>query len=298
MMTHKSPSIAVIGAGAIGLSLATAMAAAGEAVALCDSRGPLGPVSVTEKGETQSWDLIHCTKPDEIANTPYAILAVKSHQTKSVAPWLRALDRADATILVAQNGVEHVATVSPYAPGANIVPSCVYLNVERKARGEIVLRKVGDRDLVLPDNDAARAMADVLRAGDMRVEMVDDFTTVAWEKLLTNVTANPLTTLTGRRLDVIRDAGVADGARALLAEAVAVGRAEGAKLTEDHVDSTVKWLQALPDGSTTSMLQDRLNGRPMEHNALTGAIIRAGQKHAIPTPMNALILSLLAAMEG
>jgi ketopantoate reductase len=64
------------------------------------------------------------------------------------------------------------------------------------------------------------------------LELVEDpdFRTAAWRKMLSNVAANPVTALTGRPMGVLQDAEVRELFQVLLAEAVAVGIAEGAKL--------------------------------------------------------------------
>ena len=169
-------------------------------------------------------------------------------------------------------------------------------NVERTAPGEATLRRVGDTDLAVGTDPASLAVAATLIGGGMRVVTESDLVTVAWAKLLTNITANPLTALTGRRAEVMRDVEIADLARALMAEAAMIGRAEGAALTDAHVDRALGWLQNVPEGSTTSMRQDRLAGRAMEHDALTGAILRAGDRHGIPAPTNRIIYALLNAV--
>jgi 2-dehydropantoate 2-reductase len=46
----------------------------------------------------------------------------------------------------------------------------------------------------------------------------------------------------------------------------------------------------------TSMYFDRLAGRPFEVEALTGAIVAAGERLAIPTPLNGMFLTLLRAI--
>ena len=46
----------------------------------------------------------------------------------------------------------------------------------------------------------------------------------------------------------------------------------------------------------TSMYFDRLAGRSLEHEALTGAIVLAGERHGIATPLNRALLALLRAI--
>lgn len=131
----------------------------------------------------------------------------------------------------------------------------------------------------------------------MRTSAVADLKTVAWTKLLTNITANPLTALTGRRAEVMRDPGIERIARRIMAEGVEVGRAEGATLTDEHVDRAMHWLQQVPEGSTTSMRQDRLAGRSLEYDALTGAVVRTAERHGIDVPANRFVLALLSAIK-
>jgi 2-dehydropantoate 2-reductase len=199
-------------------------------------------------------------------------------------------------VLVAQNGVEQRERVAPHTGRALVVPAVVYLNVERTAPGRAVLRRVGRWDLVLPDEGPARALAAELSAGRMRVGLEADFATVAWTKLLANITANPLTALTGRRVDVIRDPGIGAIAHRLMDEAVRVARAEGAALSAAHARDVLGWLVNAPEGATTSMLQDRIAGRPLEYDALTGAVVRAAERHGIDVPVNRLVLALTAAI--
>ena len=44
------------------------------------------------------------------------------------------------------------------------------------------------------------------------------------------------------------------------------------------------------------MLYDRLAGRSLEHEYLTGAVVAAGERHDVPTPLNAAMLALLRSM--
>lgn len=296
-MTDEPGKLAIIGAGAIGVSLASALARTGYEVTVCGGQTPIDRIQITEAGVSESWPVRHTTNPDDLHDHSTAIVAVKAHHTDDVSHWLRALARSEVTVLVAQNGVEHRQRVLPYVGPAQVVPSVVYLNVERTAPGTATLRRVGDLDLALPDDPAAKALEAGLTAGRMRVSLEPDLTTIAWAKLLTNITANPLTALTGRRAEVMRNPAISNVARDLMNEAVAVGRAEGAALYSEHVERALDWLHNVPPGSTTSMRQDRLAGRPLEYDALTGAVVRAADRHGIDVPANRLVLALLAAIE-
>ncbi|MEW1583491.1 2-dehydropantoate 2-reductase [Streptomyces microflavus] len=290
--------VALIGAGAVGLSLASALARTGRPVTICGGRDRVDRIAITEDGATQAWPVTQVGDPAKIAGHTSAIVAVKAHHTPAVAHWLRALARPEAVVLVAQNGVEHHERVQPHTGPARIIPGIVYLNAERTEPGHAILRRVGAVDIALPDDGQAAALAAELDAGGVRTSTEADLKTVAWAKLLTNITANPLTALTGRRAEVMRDPEIERVARLLMAEAVAVGRAEGAALTDAHIDRAMHWLRGVPAGATTSMHEDRIAGRKLEYDALNGAVVRIAERHGLDASANRFVLALLTAIEG
>jgi 2-dehydropantoate 2-reductase len=131
----------------------------------------------------------------------------------------------------------------------------------------------------------------------VEVEAVADFPTAAWEKLLFNVMANPLTALTGRPIGVLADHPAMSAlALDLALETVEVARAEGTALTPQHARDALDWLLGLPGHLASSMLQDRAAGRTMEHEGLLGPVVTLGQRHGVPTPLTRAILALLDAL--
>jgi len=77
---------------------------------------------------------------------------------------------------------------------------------------------------------------------------------------------------------------------------VAVGRADGAALAEDESMQTLSTLLTYPPDAGTSMYFDRLAGRSLEAEALTGAIVAAGAQLKIATPINSALLAMLRAV--
>ena len=192
--------------------------------------------------------------------------------------------------MVIQNGVEHDPRLAPHV----VVPSIINTAVERVAPGRL---KHGSGDtLTLADRPGAREFAALLDGGAINTAIEPDFTTAAWRKLFANLAGNPLTTITQRRSEVFQVPEAVELARRVLEEALPVGRAEGARLTDDDPQRTVDFLSALPPDVGSSMLYDRLNGRPLEIDPLVGAVIRAGRRHDLPTPRAETLYALLTAL--
>ncbi|MGP6156007.1 MAG: ketopantoate reductase C-terminal domain-containing protein [Vulcanimicrobiaceae bacterium] len=81
--------------------------------------------------------------------------------------------------------------------------------------------------------------------------------------------------------------------RAILAEAVAVAAAEGVQVAPDEGERVIATLLSYPPEAGTSMYFDRVASRPLEFDALTGAIVRAAERHGIATPVNRALLTML-----
>jgi 2-dehydropantoate 2-reductase len=284
--------IAVIGAGAVGTMLACRLAEAGQSIILC-GRTRLGSVKITDDAGTREYPASWAATSADLPPARWAVLATKIHHTPDVADWLSALP-ADGGVIVAQNGVDHRQRVGRLTTAA-VVPALVYPNAERSGPGEVRARATG-RGLVMPDDELSRAAAALFDGSGLPVETTPDFRTASWEKLLTNVIANPITTLTGRRVEVLHEPAIGRLALDLALETVAVARADGADLTEDHAHESLAWVRSVPPTAPTSMLQDREAGKPLEHQGLIGPVVALGERNGIPTPATRAILALLAAL--
>ena len=143
--------------------------------------------------------------------------------------------------------------------------------------------------------DGGRAFV-ALDGTSLNVQLSSDFATYAWRKLLLNVVVNPITALTLQRQSVLRRADVHALCLEVLAEAIAVGKADGARVKEEDAASIMATLFSYSGELGTSMYFDRLAGRPLEIEALTGAVVAAGERHGVPTPLNRAFLALLHAV--
>jgi 2-dehydropantoate 2-reductase len=289
-------SVAVIGLGSIGGAAAGCLAAAGRHEIIACNRKPIEHLTLDGPNGTAELPLRSLTDPAEAKPTDWVLLCTKTHQTAATAPWLKTLCAPSTRVAVLQNGIDHVARVAPLAGGATVLPVIVYYNGERLAADRVRLRQGANTDFVVPNDAAGRAFAALFEGTPLRVDCGDDFVTLAWRKLLLNAVASPATALTLQRQAVLRRPDIKELCVAVLNEAIAVGRAEGAKLADDEAERTLATLYTFAGELGTSMYFDRLAGRPLEIEALNGAIVAAGDRHGIATPLNRALLALLRAV--
>lgn len=286
-------SVAVIGAGAIGTVFAAESRRAGLAPVVC-ARSPVDRLVLEQDGVTTELDVPVRTDPALVSAARWVLVTTKAQDTATIAPWLDRLCGRETAVMVLQNGVGHRERVEPLAGAATVVPALLYIIAERVAPGRVVHRR-GKR-VVLPAGPAARAFAELMAGSTLEIVEEADFVTAAWGKLLRNVAANPITALTARRLDVMREAEVRRLAVTLLDEAVAVGVAEGARLGADDIRATLEALESFTAQDGTSMLYDRLAGRSLEHEEISGVVTRLGRRHGVATPANQAMYALLGAL--
>lgn len=285
-------TIALIGPGAIGTTVAAALHEVGRTPRLCGRTahpqlilrhddGEIvvpGPVLSDPSGVTHPGDLV--------------FIAVKTTQVADSADWLAALCDKNTVVCALQNGVEQTAQLAPYVNGAAVVPSVVWFPAQREPDASVWLR--AKPRLTLPDTPQATRIVDALSGTRCAVELSPDFASVAWRKLLQNAVAG-LMVLANRRAGMFAREDVTTLALAYLRECLAVARAHGAVLSDGVVQEIVDGFHAAPPDLGTSILADRQANRPLEWDIRNGVIQRYGRAQGIPTPISDVLVPLLAA---
>lgn len=291
-MTSQDPTVALLGPGAIGTTVAAALHEVGRTPTICGR-------TAHERLELHDDD--GCvvvpgpvrTDPAEVSGTfDLVFVAVKSTHVDAATSWLSALCTAKTVVCVLQNGVEQRSRVEPLVAGAPVLPAVVWFPAQRGPDASVWLRS--QPRLSLPDTPATNVVLAALRGTRITVDVDADFTSVAWRKLLQNAVAG-LQVLTGRRAGMFTRTDVTALSLAYLRECVAVARAEGASLGDEVPQEIVDKFHALPADMGTSILADREADRPLEWDSRNGVVQRLGRLHGIPTPISDLVVPLLAA---
>jgi 2-dehydropantoate 2-reductase len=283
----------VVGVGSVGGYYAAEARRAGHEVTLC-VRTKFDHLVVESGDEEVIVDAPVYDDPAEVSVHDWVLLAVKAHQTAATAPWLASLCGPSTVVVVLQNGVEHVERVGPLVSGTEVLPAIVRYGGEVLAPGRVRHHTYGY--LYVPDLEAGRRLAGLFEGSAVEVKPTAEFDREAWSKLVTNVAANAIPAITQQRFPVFRRPAIADLARGLMLECIDVAASIGIALDRALADSEVDRLAGLPDDVGSSMLYDRLASRPLEYDALNGAVVRIGDRHGVPTPLNACMVALLEAI--
>ena len=286
------PTIALIGPGAIGTTIAAVLHEVGRTPLLCGRTAHPQLLLRHDEGEI--------AVPGPVLSDPGTIdhavdlvfVAMKTTQNADSARWLSALCDENTVVCALQNGVEQKAQLEPWVKGATVLPSVVWFPAQREPDASVWLR--AQPRLTLPDVPQAKRVADALSGTRCAVELSADFLSVAWRKLLQNAVAG-LMVLANRRAGMFSREDISKLALAYLRECLAVARAEGAVLNDSVAQEIVDNFRRLPADLGTSILADRQANRPLEWEIRNGVIQRYGHTHGIPVPISDVVVPLLAA---
>ncbi|HLR06465.1 MAG TPA: 2-dehydropantoate 2-reductase [Pyrinomonadaceae bacterium] len=302
---------AVVGAGAIGAFAGAMLAKAGEDVTLI-ARGPhlraMQEHGVRVRGSLGNFDarVTATDDPATIGTVDVVLLTLKAHSLTAMAPRLAPLIGPDTTVVSAQNGIPwwyfyrhggewegtQLESVDPggvinrFVDPARVIGCVIYPSAIITEPG-IIEHIEGTRFAIgEPDgskSERCRRIADAFIKAGLRCPIRADIRHDMWVKLMGNVAYNPISALTRASLiEIVQCPETRALAAAIMTEAEAVARKLGIEMgvsIEQRLDGAEK-----VGHHKTSMLQDVEAGRPMELEAIVGAVVELGDKMALSLP--------------
>jgi 2-dehydropantoate 2-reductase len=298
-------TIAVVGAGATGGFLGAQLSRSGQDVILV-ARGPhldaMRRRGITVRSAEVGEFTAHPDCTDDlsaISRAEYVFLTLKAHSIPAVAPALGKALAEGATVVGAQNGIpwwyfpdRHLESVDPGGVIASSIPyqrvlGCIVYAATEVVEPGVVEHIEGNRfTLGEPDgsrSERVQAISSILVHAGLKAPIQTRLRNEIWLKLLGNATLNPVSALTRATLgEMVASAQTRGLLVDLMKEVDAVAGALGVEvpLTID------KRLAGVAAGGAhrTSMLQDLEAHRPLEVEALVGAVVELADANGVPVP--------------
>ena len=303
---------AILGSGAVGGYYGARLARAGQRVTFV-ARGahlrairergllvwsPLG--DFVANGEATD-------DPSQVGPVDVVVVAVKAYDNPTAFAGLPAMVGPDTVVLTLQNGVESADDLAERVGRAAVIGGPTYVATALRAPG-LVVQTGTHRRIVLGElfdppasvSDRVRRVAEALAAADVQVEAVPDARVPLWKKLMFLAPLAGLCAAMRRPTSAVwHDTFAREVCLAGAREVEAVALAEGVPVPADAMDDLVRYMDALPPAMTPSLLIDLTAGKPLEVEALQGAVVRRGRRHGVPTPvLDTLYAALKPHAEG
>jgi 2-dehydropantoate 2-reductase len=303
--------IAVVGAGAIGAFVGAMLARSGEDVTLIARGAHLRAMrehGVRVRGSLGEFEARPAATDDpaSVGAVEVVLLTLKAHSLIEMAPRLAPLLGPETCVVSAQNGIPwwyfyrhggewegtHLEIVDPGGiisrsiDSARVIGSVVYPSTIIAEPG-VIEHIEGTRFAIgEPDgskSERCRRIADAFIKAGLRCPIRTDIRHDMWVKLMGNVAFNPISALTRATLvEIVQFPETRALAAEIMAEAEAVARKLGIDIgisAEQRIEGAEK-----VGHHKTSMLQDLEAGRPLELDAIVGAVVELGSKLGLSLP--------------
>ncbi|WP_411699922.1 ketopantoate reductase family protein [Conyzicola sp.] len=310
--------IAVIGAGAVGGAIAALLAAGGHDVAVTARGAHLEAIrrdGIKLRGQWGSHD-VRVTAAERLAPGAELVFVATKAQDAAAALSDNLAAIGGAPVVTVQNGLGGVEAARSAVGDNPVVGALAMFAASYHSPGRIAVTTASPTFVGGDDAEATALVVRVLGAV-MPVKRVDDFASAQWTKLVFNQ-LNALPAVTGLSVqDVIAHRGLRRVLTRSMREAVSVARADGvrfvplgglsAPILAAFARAPLWAAEALPRvlrrrmGTTPnpgSTLQSIRRDQPTEIDYLNGAVVAAGERLGVPTPINALIVRLVHEVES
>lgn len=311
--------VGIYGAGAIGGWIGMGLARAGCSVSVVARGGTLEALQLhglrlNQGGTVNSQAVASSARPAELGVQDMVVLAVKAPSLPEVARQIAPLLGPDTLVLTAMNGVpwwflqgfggalagRRLSSVDPSGqiaeaiPARHIVGCVVHASCSLDEPG-LVHHHFGNKLIIgEPSGEKTvrvRQLAALLEKAGFEAPVSDQIQKDIWFKLWGNMTANPISALTGATMDrVLDDELVTAFTHSIMLEAKEIGARIGIPIDQTPEERHV--ITRKLGAFKTSMLQDVEAGKPVELDALVSAVRELGQLTAVPTPSTDALLGL------
>lgn len=301
--------IAVIGSGALGLYYGAMLQRAGHEVRFLLRRDydavTTGGLRVTSPGGDFHLEQVAGFRTTgEMGPVDLVLVGLKTFANHRLTELVRPLVEGGAAVLTLQNGLGNEALLSQAFGAERVMGGIAFLCSNRGRPGTV--HHLGQGLIRLGEyaggtSARTRELAATFVEAGVPCEAVADLARARWEKLVWNIPFNGICALTGKSTTGVLDCDVLrTEVRALMEEVVAGANAQGLSEPID-ADAFVGHMIEVTEGMDhyrPSMMIDRLEGRPLELEAIYAIALRQAAARGVEMVRVRMLYALLEVGEG
>lgn len=300
--------IAIVGAGAIGGLFGGLLAEGGQLVQLIDVPGPhlqalmAGGLLLDTDAGARRIPVPAGRAGDTTGVADLILVLTKGHHTTEAAQSVAHLAGPQTCVLTLQNGLGNAERIADALPGLRLLIGMTTWPADLAGPGHVTSHGQGEIRIWAADGSADPAVpviAATLSAAGLACTADPAVEVAIWEKVAFNAALNAVAAAT--RLHVAPIADSVAGQRivaAVIDEVLAVARARGHAVDAARVHAAVAKACRAQRAHKPSMLQDVLAGRQTEVAAINGAVVAAGERLGIATPVTRTLCDLVLLIDS
>jgi 2-dehydropantoate 2-reductase len=272
-------TVAILGPGAVGGVLAAGFLGGGVPV-VCIARPDTADLIRSEGLTLRQGSNVQVVQPDVTTDLQHPVdLLLVTVKATTLDEALERVEAPPATVVPLLNGIEHLHTLDERFPDSAVVGASIGRIEAWLERPAVVIQPTPGVVMTV----AFDAPVELLRRSGVEIWVNGSGKEVLWEKLARQAATAAATSVTQRPVGELRSDPEWRGRfRAAIDEACAVAAADGVTLS-----SQAEWeiIEAMPPRLTSSTARDLAAGVPSELDAITGAVVRAGERLGVEIPV-------------
>jgi 2-dehydropantoate 2-reductase len=295
--------IAVVGAGALGLYYGAMLQRAGNEVRFLLRRDyqaiRKAGLSVTSPNGDFHLQPVQCAlDPADLGPVDLVLVGLKTFANHRLIELVAPLMQGETCVLTLQNGLGNEELLAKAFGAERVLGGIAFLCSNRGEPGTV--HHMGQGRIRLGEfsgglSERATALAALFNQAQVPCEAVSDLRRARWEKLVWNIPFNGLCALTGKNVtELLNHSPSREEITTIMGEVIAAGNAQGLSQpieAQPFIDKMISATETM-DGYQPSMMIDRLEGHPLELEAIYGVplarasergveLVRVGMLHAL-----------------
>jgi 2-dehydropantoate 2-reductase len=260
-------------------------------------------LSIEEKDGGLSLVKVRATDdPGSVGPVDLIVNFVKCYHTEAAVSAAKPMLGAETAVLTLQNGWGNADRIAAVVGRERVLVGLTYHSGTLLGPGRVKHPGLGMTYVGELDGQESRCLvrvADALRAAGFETTISPNIVNEVWKKLALNACTLPIAALLRF---FAHELALYDGAKAvmaaILAEVVAVAKADGMSLDYEERWEAIIGVLNRAIGGKPSMLQDVEASRRTEIEVINGAIVAAGKKVGVQTPVNATMVAMIDALQA
>ena len=304
---NDKPRIAVVGAGAMGSLFGGLLAENGLEVTLIDvwkahvdaikSKG----LKMVGFGGDRYIDVRASDNPAELSPVDVVFVQCKAASTVEAIKNTKPIIGDDTVVISFQNGLGNEETIAEIIGAEKVLGGLTAqaANIE----GPGIVRNHAELPSWIGEmsggqSERATKLCRIFSDNGIPTDPSQDIKKRIWNKLFANLAVSPMSGITDLQ---VRELFAKDDAQqlafAIIDEALGVAQAEGLDIGQAESREVLLKIIASNQTNKSSLCVDILNKRKTEIDFINGSIVRLGEKHGIPTPLNKALVILVKTIE-
>jgi 2-dehydropantoate 2-reductase len=305
MALTSTPTVAIIGAGAMGCLFAARMAEAGAKVTLVDvDRARLeaiGKSGVTLTDDKGARSLpVGAALAADLKPVDLIVLFTKGLHSEAAIKSVARLAASNPIALTLQNGIGNAELLAAGFGADRVLFGTAHVPADLTGPSSVVTHGFGSLDLGgfnAKAHENAASVADLLNRAGFKTTVTDDVHAAVWEKVAFNAALNAMAMICETPNAGMNNEPGKRIATNIVDETLAVATKRGVKIEREKILKTIDAALREHAKHKASMLQDREHGRVTEIDMINGAIAREGKRLGVPTPVCDTLTDLVKVIE-